>query len=453
MANGEGRADDPAARVSAALAARHPHVMIPDLARIRELTDLLGNPQRAYPSIHLTGTNGKTSTARMIDALLRAHQLRTGRYTSPHLESFTERISLDGEPINPERLGEVWDEIAPLVALVDSRHDEQMTFFEVGTALAFAAFADAPVDVAVIEVGLGGAWDATNVLEAQTVVIGRVRLDHTELLGETVGEIAAEKAGIIHPGATVISAPQEPQAAEAIVARAAAVGARIIAVGEHAAVTRRQLAVGGQLLTLATPAATYEDVLLPLFGEHQAENALLALTAVETFLGGRPLDAEVVHEGFTLADSPGRLEIVRTSPTILLDGAHNPAGGRALAAALGESFDFRRLVGVVGVLADKDAAGLLAAVAPLLDHLVVTESDSPRALPAQDLAAIARDVFGDDEVSIEPRLPDALDLAVAEADAGLAGGAELGGTAVIIFGSLVTVGQARALLRRRTSNR
>jgi dihydrofolate synthase/folylpolyglutamate synthase len=448
-ANSPDDADDPVARVNAALAARHPHVMIPDLDRIRELTDLLGSPQRAYPSIHLTGTNGKTSTARMIDALLRAHQLRTGRYTSPHLESFTERITLDGEPITPERLGEVWDEISPLVELVDSHHEEQLTFFEVGTALAFAAFADAPVDVGIIEVGLGGAWDATNVLDAQVVVIGHVDLDHTDMLGETVGEIAAEKAGIIHEGATVVSAPQLADAAEAIVGRAVEVNARVIAIGESAAVLSRQIAVGGQLLTLATPAATYEDVVLPLFGEHQAENALLAIVAVEAFLGGRSLDAEVVREGFALVDSPGRLEIVRNSPTILLDGAHNPAGGRALAAALEEAFDFRRLVGVVAVLADKDAEGLIAAVAPYLDHLVVTQSNSPRALPAEDLADIARDILGDDDaVSVEPRLLDALDRAVTEADSDLSGGADMGGTGVIVFGSLVTVGEARALLHR-----
>jgi dihydrofolate synthase/folylpolyglutamate synthase len=449
VANRAERSQDPVARLSQALAARHPHVMVANLDRIRDLTDLLGNPQRAYPAIHITGTNGKTSTARMIDALLRAHQVRTGRYTSPHLESYAERISLDGEPISPERLAAVWDEIAPVVELVDARHPEQLTFFEVGTALAFAAFADAPVDVAIIEVGLGGTWDATNVIDAQVVVIGRVDLDHTELLGESIGEIATEKAGIVHAGAVVVSAPQHPDAAEVIVARAAEVGAQVIAIGESAAVVSRQVAVGGQLLTLATPAATYEDVLLPLHGAHQAENALLALTAVEAFLGGRSLDGEVVREGFALVDSPGRLEIVRSSPTVLLDGAHNPAGGRALAAALEEAFDFRRLIGIVGVLADKDAEGLLAAVAPYLDHLVVTQSNSARAMHAEDLAAIARDVFGDeDAISVEPRLLDALDRAVAEADADLAGGSDMGGTGVLVFGSLVTVGEARALLHR-----
>ena len=440
--------EDPVARVAEALAARHPHVMLPDLTRMRDLVDVLGSPQRAYPSIHLTGTNGKTSTARMIDALLRAHELRTGRYTSPHLESVTERIALDGQPITPERLAEVWDEIAPLVELVDSRHEERMTFFEVGTALAFAAFADAPVDVAVVEVGLGGTWDATNVLDAGTAVITPVDLDHTDMLGDTVGEIAAEKAGIVHAGATLVLAAQQPEAAEPILARAAHVGARVVAEGRDLAVVERRVAVGGQLLTLGTAAATYEDVLLPLHGAHQAHNALLAIAAVEAFLGGRALDADVVRDGFAAADSPGRLEVVRTGPTILLDGAHNPAGARALAAALAEAFDVGRLVAVIGMLADKDAVGFLEGLGPAVDHVIATAPISPRALPAEDLAAIAEDVLGPDAVSVAATVPDALDRAVAEADVAFAETGALGGVGVLVTGSLVTVGEARTLLRR-----
>jgi len=420
--------------------------MIPDLARMTDLMDLLGSPQRAYPAIHLTGTNGKTSTARMTDALLRAHGLRTGRYTSPHLQGFTERICLDGAPITAERLGQLWDEVSPYIHLVDDRHPEALTFFEVGTALAFAAFADAPVDVAVVEVGLGGTWDATNVLDAQIAVIGTVDLDHTDLLGDDVGAIAAEKAGIVHGGATVVSAAQSPEAARAVLARVAQTGARLIAEGVGAQVLDRRLAVGGQLLALQTPAATYEDVLLPLHGAHQGRNALLALCAVEAFLGGRPLDSGVVREGFANADSPGRLEVIRTSPTVLLDGAHNPAGARALAAALDEAFDFRRLVAVVGVLADKDTVGLLEAISPHLDHLVATEPDSARALPAEDLAAIGRDMLDPDDVSLASSLADALDLAFALADED---GEFVGGVGVLVTGSLVTVGQARALLSRR----
>lgn len=431
-------------RVASALADRHPHVMIPDLSRMADLVDLLGSPQRSYPSVHLTGTNGKTSTARMVDALLRVHGLRTGRYTSPHLESFTERICLDGTPIRPERLAEVWDELEPYVQLVDARHDERMTFFEVGTALAFAAFADAPVDVAVIEVGLGGTWDATNVLDASVAVVTTVDLDHTDMLGDDVGQIAAEKAGIIHAGAIAVIAAQQPEAALALYERARDVGARIVQEGVDLAVAERRVAVGGQVVSLQTAAGTYSDVLLPLFGAHQARNALLAVAAVEAFLGGRALDADVVREGFAHVDSPGRLEVVRTSPTILLDGAHNPAGARALALALGEAFDFRRLVAVVGVLADKDAVGLLSALAPVVDHVVATAPASPRALPAEDLAAIAVDLLGTDAVSVAETLPDALDAAVAVADSDAT---ELGGVGVVVTGSLVTVGEARGLLR------
>lgn len=437
---------DPVARVARALAARHPHVMLPDLARITDLMDLLGSPQRSYPAIHLTGTNGKTSTARMIDALLRAHGLRTGRYTSPHLESFTERISLDGEPIGAELLAEQWDQLAPYLELVDARHPEPLTFFEVGTALAFAAFADAPVDVAVVEVGLGGAWDATNVLDAQVAVIGTVDLDHTQVLGPDLASIAAEKAGIVHDGATVISAAQHPDAAREILARVTRTGSRLVAEGAGAHVAERRPAVGGQLLTLRTPAASYAEIMLPLHGAHQARNALLALCAVEAFLGGRALDAEVVAQGFAAADSPGRLEVVRTGPTVLLDGAHNPAGGRALAAALEEAFAFGRLVAVVGVLADKDAAGLLEAISPHVDHLVATTCRSERALPAEDLAAIARDIFDEDDVSVAADLPDALDRAFAWADAEDQG---RGAAGILVTGSLLTVGQARSMLVRR----
>jgi len=440
------------ARVLAALAQRHPHIMLPDRSRITDLMDVLGSPQRAYPSIHLTGTNGKTSTARMIDALLRAHGLTTGRYTSPHLQSFNERIALDGQPIDAERLAHVWDEIAPLVELVDARHPEPLTFFELGTALAFAAFADAPVDVGIIEVGLGGAWDATNVLEAGIAVITTVDLDHTDMLGNDVGTIATEKAGIIYPGATVISARQPEEAADAIVWRVREVGANLVAEGVNLFVRDRAVAYGGQLITVQTPAATYEDVLVPLHGAHQAHNALLAIAAVESFLGGRALDGDVVREAFAEVESPGRLEVVRTSPTILLDGAHNPAGGRALGETLDESFAFRRLVGVIAVLGDKDAFGLLAPVAPLLDHLVVTQNDSPRAMEVDELAEIASEFFDEDAITVEPRLANAIDRAVEILDAGL-GGVDnpegvLGGSGVLIFGSLVTVGEARKLLKR-----
>jgi len=443
-------------QVLAALRGRWEHVVVPDTTRITELLDLLGNPQRAYPSIHLTGTNGKTSTARMIDSLLRAVGLRTGRYTSPHLESVTERVSVDGTPLSAARFAAAYDDIAPFVDLVDARRarvhpGERVTYFELLTALAFAAFADAPVDVAVVEVGLGGTWDATNVVAAPVAVVTPISLDHTELLGPDVASIAGEKAGIIAPGAVAVLARQPAEAAEVLLRRAVEVGASVAREGLEFGVRAREVAVGGQRLVLQGLAGPYDEVFLPLHGEHQARNAACALAAVEAFFGAgpdRPLAAEAVRAGFAAADSPGRLEVVRSSPTVLLDGAHNPAGAEALAEALAEAFAFERLVGVVAVLADKDAAGLLEALEPVLTAVVCTANSSPRALPADELAAVAVGVFGADRVEVEPRLPDAIEAAVAlvEDDPDLVG---TSGGGVLVTGSLVTVGEARALLRGR----
>jgi dihydrofolate synthase/folylpolyglutamate synthase len=438
---------DPLARVEKLLEERFPTRMVPDLDRITDLLTLLGDPQRAYPSIHLTGTNGKTSTARMIDDLLRELGLRTGRYTSPHLESVTERIALDGQPLTDERFAEVYDEVAPYAELVDARHPDSVTFFELLTAMAFAAFADSPVDVAVVEVGLGGTWDATNLIHAPVAVVTTIGLDHVGILGNTVTEIATEKAGLIHPGATVVSAPQSEEAAVVLTARAVEVGASIVREGLEFGVQSRTVALGGQLLTIRGLAGTYEDIFVPLHGEHQASNAACAIAAVESFLGnGREqLDPDAVRAAFAAVSSPGRLEVVRRSPTVLLDGAHNAAGAAALAAALGDAFAFDTLVAVVAVLADKDAAGLLAELEPVVDSLVVTTNGSPRAMAADVLAQIAVDVFGEDRVEVAVRLDDAIDTAVAAAESQ----AQIGGAGVVITGSIVTVGEARHLLRGR----
>jgi dihydrofolate synthase/folylpolyglutamate synthase len=443
-------ADDPVRRVMAALAPRFPseaHVE-PDLERIRLLVDVLGSPHKSYPAIAITGTNGKSSTARIVDALLRSFGLRPGRFTSPHLESPTERITIDGEPLSPARFAEVYDEIAPYVELVDSRMPVPMTFFEILTAMAFAAFADAPVDVAVLEVGLGGLWDATNVAEAQTSIVLPVGLDHVPLLGTTLAEIATEKAGIIHPGATVVLAAQEPAAAEVLLRRVAEVGATVAREGLEFGVVDRRAAVGGQLVTLQGLAGTYDEMFLPLFGAHQAQNAACAVAAVEAFLGGgtaRQIDPDAVREGLQAVQSPGRLEIARTSPTVLLDAAHNPHGMAATVRALGESFSFTKLVAVVACLGDKDVRGMLEVLDPAVTSVVVTTNSSPRALPVDDLFAIAVDVFGEDRVSAEDRLDDALDTAVQEAEDEV----EYGGAGVLVTGSVVTVGEARTLLRIR----
>ncbi|HEX2771434.1 MAG TPA: folylpolyglutamate synthase/dihydrofolate synthase family protein [Micromonosporaceae bacterium] len=420
-----------------------------DLGRIERLLDLLGTPQRAYPSIHLTGTNGKTSTARMIDSLLRAFGLHTGRYTSPHLESVRERISLDGEPVTEERFVAAYREVAPLSALIDAQSAEPLTYFEMTTALAFAVFADAPVDVAVVEVGLGGAEDATNVLNAGVCIVTPIGLDHTEWLGDTIEDIALAKAGIIHKGATVVLAAQEEAAARPILERCVEVGATVAREGSEFGVLRRAVAVGGQMLSLQGLGGVYEDVFVPLHGAHQAQNAAVALAAVEAFLGAgasRQLDASAVREGFAAATSPGRLERVRNAPTILLDGAHNPHGMAATVAALQEEFAFSRLVAVVAVLADKDAAALLDLLEPAVDALVVTSNTSSRSMPVDELAALATDVFGEDRVTAAATMPDAIEAAVALAESDVQG--ELSGVGVLVTGSVVTVADARRLLKR-----
>ncbi|MEV0733338.1 folylpolyglutamate synthase/dihydrofolate synthase family protein [Polymorphospora sp. NPDC050346] len=437
------------AEVDAALAGRGFTRMVFDLGRIEELLDLLGSPQRAYPSIHLTGTNGKTSTARMIDSLLRAFGLHTGRYTSPHLETVRERISLDGEPVGEERFVATYREVEPLAALVDARSDEPLTYFDMTTALAFATFADAPVDVAVVEVGLGGAEDATNVLQAGVCVITPIGLDHTEWLGDTVQDIALAKAGIIHKGATVVSAAQDEEAARPLLERCAEVGATIAREGSEFGVLRRSMAVGGQVLTIQGLGGVYDEIFIPLHGAHQAQNAAVALAAVEAFLGAganRQLQIDAVREGFAAATSPGRLERVRTAPTILLDGAHNPHGMTATVTALQEEFAFSRLVAVVAVLGDKDASGLLDLLEPVVDAVVVTRNSSPRAMPVEDLAALAVDVFGEDRVEVAATMPDAIEAAVRLAEADVEG--ELSGVGVVVTGSVVTVADARRLLKR-----
>ncbi|SNT65066.1 dihydrofolate synthase / folylpolyglutamate synthase [Asanoa hainanensis] len=435
--------------VDAALEARGNIRMVFDLSKIEELLDLLGSPQRAYPSIHLTGTNGKTSTARMIDSLLQAFGIHTGRYTSPHLESVRERISLDGEPISEDRFVSVYREVEPLAALVDDRHDEPLTYFDMTTALAFAAFADAPVEVAVVEVGLGGADDSTNVIQAGVCVITPIGLDHTEWLGDTIEEIAWAKAGIIHKGATVITAAQTEEAARPLLERCAEVGATIAREGGEFGVLRRTLAVGGQVLTLQGLGGEYDEIFLPLHGAHQAQNAAVALAAVEAFLGAgadRQLVVETVREGFAATSSPGRLEKVRNAPTILLDGAHNPHGMAATVTALQEEFAFSKLVAVVAVLADKDVTGILDLLEPVVDAVVVTRNSSPRAMPVDELAALAVEVFGEERVETAATMPDAIEAAVVLAETEVEG--ELSGVGVIVTGSVFTVAEARTLLKR-----
>lgn len=431
----------------AELTARWPeHRIGPGLGRIRALTELLGDPQHSAPVIQIAGTNGKGSTAAMIDALLRARGLRTGRFASPHVSDVTERICLDGEPISRERFAEVWADIKPYVEIVDAQAIDgiAMTFFEVVTGMAFAAFADAPVDVMIIEVGLGGTYDATNVADAQVAVITPIDLDHTHLLGATPAEIAAEKAGIIKPGSQAVLAGQTREVAEVLLARCAEVGALPHREGVDFALLDRVPAVGGQVIRLQAADGPIDDILLPLHGEHQAHNAALALGAVSAFWGMAPLDAEVVRDGFAAVALPGRLEVVRRAPTVVLDGAHNPHGARAAAAAVQEAYAFQPTVGVVAAMADKDVAGVLAEWADVFDQVVCTApASTSRALPAAALAELATEVFDPSRVHVAERIDDALELAVGLAEVD---GSETGG--VIVTGSIIAVGEARNLLHR-----
>ncbi|WP_234865376.1 bifunctional folylpolyglutamate synthase/dihydrofolate synthase [Sinomonas albida] len=426
--------------------------MEPRLAPLFRAMDVLGEPNKAFPIVHITGTNGKTSTARMIEAGLRAHGLRTGRYTSPHLSRVTERISIDGAPVPDSTFVRIWNEIAPYLGLVDGEltaaGQPRLTYFECVTILGFAVFADEPVDVAVIEVGLGGITDATNVGDGVVSVVTPISLDHTDLLGDTTEDIAREKAGIIKPGGFLVSAAQPADAAQVLLDRAREVGAEFRFEGVEFGVESRTLAVGGQLVTVQGLAGRYEDLSVPLHGAHQAENAAVAVAALEAFLGGgeRELDHEVLREAFSSVTSPGRLEVVRTSPTIVVDAAHNPDGIRVSAQALQEAFEFSRLVVVLGVLREKDAEEILSALqdefSELPTEFVFTQSASPRAIPADELAEIALDLgFDEDAVHTEEKLDDAISYAVERAD-------EVGdfGGGVLVTGSITVVGEARILL-------
>jgi dihydrofolate synthase/folylpolyglutamate synthase len=425
----------------------------PSLDRIAALCDLLGEPQRAYPVVHLTGTNGKTSTARMVDTLLRGLGLRTGRATSPHVESMTERICIDGEPLSEERFVEVYREVAPYAEIIDRSGGHPISFFELVTAMQFAAFADAPVDAGVVEVGMGGRWDATNVADAKVAVVTPIAVDHATYLGDSPGDIAFEKSGIIKAGSTAVIAQQPVDAAEVLLRHAVEVGATVAREGFEFGVVDRSVAVGGQLVTIQGLGTTYDDIFLPLHGAYQAHNAALAVAAVEAFAGREGadggLDLEVLRESFAAVSSPGRLEILRRSPTVLVDAAHNPHGAEATVDALQEAFNLAPLVGVVGVMADKDVEGLLAAFEPLMSTIVCTQNSTPRSMRADVLGEVARGIFGPDRVVVVPRLDDALERAVTLAETDDAGDLGWGGGGVLVTGSVITAGEARTLLGGR----
>ncbi len=417
----------------------------PSMDRIAALCDALGSPQLSYPTIHIAGTNGKTTTARMIDSLFRELGYRTGRFTSPHLESFLERISINGLPIPPEGMIATYNDIALYLDLIDSRQPHPISFFEAMTALAFVAFAEFPVDIGIIEAGMGGEWDATNVVASQVSVITPIGLDHMEYLGNTIEEIAQTKAGIIKPESHVILAAQPVSVAKVLTTRVVEKAAIPYREGVEFSVARRDIAVGGQMLTLNGIHGEYTDIYLPLYGAHQAINASVALAAVEAFAGVK-LDDELVRRAFAAVDSPGRLEVLHRDPTVIVDAAHNPHGAAALAHTLKNEFDFESIFGIVAILGDKDVDGLLRNLEPVIDRLVVTQNYSERAMPVDLLYEKAIAIFGVDRVYKESELQSAITYAMEQCT--LINQVSEGISAVVVTGSVVTAGQTRTIVRK-----
>ena len=444
----DAREDEKLIQILKVLDAKWPESKIePSLDRIKALVDILGAPQDTFRSIHIAGTNGKTSTSRMIDSLLQAFELRTGRFTSPHLESPLERISLNGTPITPTFFNYTYNDIASYIELIDQRSESNgipLSYFEVMTAIAFAAFADAPIDVAVLEAGMGGEWDATNVVSSDVAVMMPIGLDHQEYLGETIAEIAETKAGIFESGKPVVMAHQEMEAAQVLMRKAAEMEAIPLREGLDFGIEKRSLAVGGQLLTIQGIGGTYEDIFLPLHGRHQGSNAAVALITLEAFLGGgsNALDSDVIREGFANTSSPGRLEVMRRNPTVMIDAAHNAHGAIALSQALAEEFTFDRVIAVVAILGDKDVVKFLNELSKVADEIIVTRNSSPRAMPIEDLKRIAVDIFEEGAVSVAPSIAAAIQEAVEKASQP---NVSIG---VLVTGSVVTAGAARALLKR-----
>jgi dihydrofolate synthase/folylpolyglutamate synthase len=432
--------------IEKALLARWPENRIaPTLERIAALVDILGSPQLTYPTIHVGGTNGKTTTARMIDALLFEMGLRTGRFTSPHLESYLERICINGQPIDAKELIFSFNDVSPYFDLMDSKFDNPISFFEAITALAFAAFAEHPIDVGVIEVGMGGQWDATNVVDADVSVITPIGLDHMEYLGDTITEIAATKAGIIKEQGFVVLAQQTPEAAVELLRRAAEVGADVAREGLEYSIDSRAIAVGGQLISITGLRGHYDDIFLPLHGKHQASNAAAALIAVEAFFGEQDLDIDAVRAGFANVRSPGRCEVIHRDPTIILDAAHNPHGAKAIAETIQSEFTFDDVTGIVALMADKDAIGILQALEPVMNQIIVTTNSSERSMKVADLTKLATQVFRADRVFAEENLEDSIDRAIKDSVRPLSDET----LAILITGSVVTVGQARTAVRKK----
>jgi dihydrofolate synthase/folylpolyglutamate synthase len=436
--------------IEQALLNRWPETRInPTLERIDLLADLLGSPQLSYPTIHIAGTNGKTTTTRLIDSLCFELGLRTGRFTSPHLESYLERICINGEMISEAAMIATYEDVSPYFQLVDERMSHRLSFFEAITGLSFAAFAEHPVDVGIFECGMGGEWDSTNVINAKVSVVTPIGLDHTQYLGDTLTAIATTKSGIIKPGSFAVLARQELDPAQVLMRKCAEVEAIPIREGVEYQVSNRSLAVGGQLISIKGVYGDYEELFLPLHGEHQASNAATALAAVEVFAGERKLDEELVRTAFAKASSPGRCEIVHRSPTVIIDAAHNPHGAKSLRKTIESEFDFDSIIGIVAPMGDKDTDGILEEFEAIMTTVIITKNSSHRAAPIDELSAQAREVFGGDRVLTKDSLESAIDAAITQAKFEV----EINdkSCAVLIAGSVISAGEARAFIRKKAT--
>ena len=418
------------------------HQLRPRLEPTARAASLLGDPQKSYRVIHVTGTNGKTSTSRMIERLLREHSLRTGRFTSPHLVRINERIALDGEAVSDETLVEIWNDIEPILEIVDAelvaKSEPKLTYFESLTLLAFAVFADAPIDVLVLEVGMGGEWDSTNIADGDVAVFSPIDIDHVDRLGSTISEIAKTKAGIIKPGAIVVSAKQQPEAMVQIESKTSATAERLVRFDKEFKVVSSSSEHKGQRFDLQGMAGEYRDLFMPLYGEHQVENAALALAAVEAFLGNgerRILD-DIVRVAFADVASPGRLQVISREPLTIVDGAHNPHGAKSLTKALKENFGSPKSIGILGILAGKNADKMFEIWKDSFDEVIVTASKSDRSIEVDELAALARKFWGAEKVSTASSVARALQLAQ-----------ETNPEAIVVTGSLSVVGEALASIQ------
>ena len=418
------------AQAEADLDARQPTRMVPDLDRIRAVAELLDHPERTYPSIHVTGTNGKTTTARLIGRILCAHGLAAGVYTSPHLTSVTERLALCDEEISEQEFAETYEHLLPYLREVDERSDQRVTYFETLTALAYLWFADKPVDAGVFEVGMGGEWDATNLIQARVAVFCSVDLDHPEL-GSSIEEVAREKAGIIKEGSTVVIQDPNPDVLAAVEPRVKELGSPMLIGGQDYSLPEVKTAVGGQLLTIRSPVSSYEELFVPLFGAHQAENAATAVMAAEAFLGTE-LHDDALREAVGGVTSPGRLEVVSRHPLVILDGAHNPDAARRLAEALGDAFVWQRLHLVVAVLGTKDVGGILAPLVSRVSVAYACANSNPKSLSPDRMRA-ACEAEGIAAIEV-PTVAHALDAAVDHASED---------DLILVTGSLYTVADAR----------